>query len=171
MEYFVRHGQTDWNAEHKIMGSVDIPLNEAGENQAIEMREKLKDKKFDVIFTSPMKRAKKTAEIIGEPHKETPIVIADELREREILGLLKAESTTELFSTSGILKILKPSMRKRSNNWKPESFRFLIGSANNTETKIFYLLYMAGLARQFGAITKVAQKTAIFWNTPLELES
>ena len=82
MEHFVRHGQTDWNVEHRIQGRVDIPLNETGRQQAVEMREKLKDIQFDVIFTSPLVRAKETAEIITEAHVGTPLVIADELAER-----------------------------------------------------------------------------------------
>lgn len=81
-EYFVRHGQTDWNLEHKIQGSIDIELNESGKKQAMEMQEKLKDVHFDAIFCSPLVRAKETAEIIAELHKDTPLIIADELRER-----------------------------------------------------------------------------------------
>jgi len=81
-EYFVRHGQTDWNLEHKIQGSIDIELNESGRKQAIEMQEKLKNTHFDAIFCSPLVRAKETAEIISQPHKDTPLIVADELRER-----------------------------------------------------------------------------------------
>jgi len=81
-EYFVRHGQTDWNLEHKIQGSIDIALNDSGRKQALETQEQLKDVHFDVIFCSPLIRAKETADIIAEQHKDTPLIIADELRER-----------------------------------------------------------------------------------------
>ncbi len=81
--FFVRHGQTDWNAAHKIMGKVDIELNESGKGQAAETAEKLKDEKFDVIITSPLKRAKQTTEIIAQHHKDAPIVVADEISERD----------------------------------------------------------------------------------------
>ena len=81
-EYFVRHGQTDWNLEHKVQGSIDIELNESGRKQALKMQEKLKDVHFDVIFCSPLVRAKETAEIISESHKNTPLIVSDELRER-----------------------------------------------------------------------------------------
>jgi broad specificity phosphatase PhoE len=39
-EYCVRHGQTDWNVEHKLQGRADIELNNVGREQAVEMREK-----------------------------------------------------------------------------------------------------------------------------------
>lgn len=64
--YFVRHGQTDWNVAGKLQGKSDIPLNDVGETQAKETREKLKDVKIDKIYCSPLIRAQKTAEIINE---------------------------------------------------------------------------------------------------------
>jgi len=80
--FFVRHGQTDWNVERKIQGQVDIELNDEGRKQAAQMRDELADMHFDAIFVSPLARARETAEIIAEPHESTPVVIADELAER-----------------------------------------------------------------------------------------
>lgn len=65
------------------MGRADVELNDTGREQAIAMRDKLKDAKFSVILSSPLKRAKETAEIITEFHPGTPIVVADELIERD----------------------------------------------------------------------------------------
>jgi len=62
--YVVRHGQTDWNNKHIIQGHTDIPLNEEGEKQAYELREELKNIKFDKAFSSDLLRAKRTAEIV-----------------------------------------------------------------------------------------------------------
>ena len=62
--YFVRHGETDWNKERKIQGQVDIPLNEFGRHLARETAKGLRDVPFDVCFTSPLGRARETAEII-----------------------------------------------------------------------------------------------------------
>lgn len=73
----VRHGETDWNVQKKIQGKTDIPLNEAGINQAQELAEKLAVWKRQIIgiYTSRLKRAAKTAEIIakrlGKEYKET----------------------------------------------------------------------------------------------------
>lgn len=62
--YFIRHGETDWNKEGKLQGRTNIPLNENGRYVAELTRDALKDVRFDVAFTSPLDRAKETAEII-----------------------------------------------------------------------------------------------------------
>jgi broad specificity phosphatase PhoE len=64
MIYFVRHGQTDWNFAHKIHGTVDIPLNKTGIAQAQELKKQFADITIDLCFSSPLGRAKQTAEII-----------------------------------------------------------------------------------------------------------
>lgn len=60
----VRHGETEWNVLCKFLGSVDLPLNEKGRRQAGYAREALKDVEIDVAYSSPMKRAYETGEII-----------------------------------------------------------------------------------------------------------
>jgi broad specificity phosphatase PhoE len=80
--YFVRHGQTDWNLNHKIQGNRDIKLNSEGRRQATAMRENLKDIHFDAIFSSPLSRAKETAKIIAKAHSGTPLIFTDQLAER-----------------------------------------------------------------------------------------
>lgn len=62
--YIVRHGQTDWNRARRLQGRTDIPLNEWGRLVAELTREGLKDVTFDVAVTSPLIRAKETAELI-----------------------------------------------------------------------------------------------------------
>ena len=62
--YFVRHGETDWNTETRIQGRTDIPLNKNGRYVAELTRDGLKDVPFDAAFSSPLSRAKETAEII-----------------------------------------------------------------------------------------------------------
>lgn len=71
--YFVRHGETDWNKERKIQGQVDIPLNEFGRHLARETAKGLRDVLFDVCFTSPLGRARETAEIILQG-RDVPIL-------------------------------------------------------------------------------------------------
>ncbi len=77
----VRHGLTDYNAQRKLQGSTDIPLNAEGESQAEYAREKLKEYDFDAIISSPLVRAVRTAEIINEYHG-LEIETMDELKEQ-----------------------------------------------------------------------------------------
>ena len=62
--YFIRHGETDWNTETRLQGRTDIPLNKNGRYVAELTRDALKDVPFDMAFTSPLGRARETAEII-----------------------------------------------------------------------------------------------------------
>ena len=71
--YIIRHGQTDWNRARKLQGRTDIQLNEYGRYVAELTREGLKEIPFDVAFTSPLSRAKETAEIILQDRK-IPII-------------------------------------------------------------------------------------------------
>lgn len=71
--YFVRHGETDWNKERKIQGQVDIPLNEFGRHLSRETAKGLRDVPFDVCFTSPLGRARETAQIILQG-RDVPIL-------------------------------------------------------------------------------------------------
>ncbi|MBR4667316.1 MAG: histidine phosphatase family protein [Butyrivibrio sp.] len=80
MLYIMRHGKTDWNALKKLQGQVDIPLNEDGEKAARAAHEKYKDINFDICYSSPLKRALKTAEIFLDG-KDTPIITDDRLKE------------------------------------------------------------------------------------------
>ena len=77
-----RHGQTEWNVLKKVQGKVDIELNATGIKQAEETALKLKNTAIDIIISSPLKRARQTAEIIN---KETnlPIIIDERISERD----------------------------------------------------------------------------------------
>jgi broad specificity phosphatase PhoE len=66
--WLVRHGETAWNAEGRLQGSIDIELNENGISQAHQAAERLKSTPFEAVYSSPLKRAKKTAEIIAGTH-------------------------------------------------------------------------------------------------------
>ncbi|MCA1062943.1 histidine phosphatase family protein [Rossellomorea sp. AcN35-11] len=77
----VRHGQTNWNLHGKLQGQTDIPLNENGKLQAEECREYLKMEKWDVLITTSLMRASKTADIINEA-LDLDIVLMDQFKER-----------------------------------------------------------------------------------------
>ena len=62
--YIVRHGQTEWNVKGLIQGHADSPLTEEGIKQATDLSGKLSSTNFDLVFSSDLLRAKRTAEII-----------------------------------------------------------------------------------------------------------
>lgn len=80
MIYFVRHGETEYNVLGIAQGQLDIPLNENGICQAEEVSETLKDYEIDVIVSSPLARAKQTAEIINK-HHDVEIIYDDRFKE------------------------------------------------------------------------------------------
>ncbi len=61
----VRHGQTDWNAERRLQGSTDIPLNNVGRGQARDAVAVLSPYEWDAIVSSPLSRAAETADLIA----------------------------------------------------------------------------------------------------------
>ena len=71
--YVLRHGITQWNKLKKVQGAVDIPLAPEGIELAKKTGEALKDMHFDICFTSPLTRAKQTAQyVLGD--KKVPII-------------------------------------------------------------------------------------------------
>ncbi len=82
MEIFVvRHGETMWNAEHRLQGCTDIPLNDAGLAGARIASEALRHIHFDHVFSSPLIRAYKTAEIICQNRKDLTIDVCEDIKE------------------------------------------------------------------------------------------
>ncbi|MDA8793129.1 histidine phosphatase family protein [Bacteriovoracaceae bacterium] len=61
--FYIRHGQTDWNKKNVFQGHNDIPLNQTGKEQARVLSSKLVLADDAIIFSSPLKRAKETAQI------------------------------------------------------------------------------------------------------------
>lgn len=88
-----RHGQTEWNVLKKVQGKADIELNEIGVKQAEETSKKLKDTRIDMIISSPLKRARQTADIINKD-KKLPIIIDDRISERDF-GEFEGKPTTD----------------------------------------------------------------------------
>ena len=65
MLYIIRHGQTEMNSRHVLQGRSDFQLNDAGLAQAREAAERLRDVRFDRVYSSPLLRAVQTAEQIA----------------------------------------------------------------------------------------------------------
>jgi broad specificity phosphatase PhoE len=61
-----RHGETDWNRENRFQGQADPPLNPAGRTQSVELAEALAGEPIARVYTSPLRRARETAELVAE---------------------------------------------------------------------------------------------------------
>jgi len=79
--YLVRHGVTDFNIQKKLQGHLDIPLNELGKKQAVELAKSLEHVHFDAVYSSDLIRARATAEAISQVRK-LEVHVTQALRER-----------------------------------------------------------------------------------------
>jgi probable phosphoglycerate mutase len=78
--WYLRHGETDWNARGLSQGSVDVPLNETGIAQAHAAAATLRPRGIASLLSSPLSRAPHTAEIVAEA-LGLPVTTDDALRE------------------------------------------------------------------------------------------
>jgi len=76
--YLIRHGETDYNRFRRYCGSSDVSLNKRGKLQAKSLSRLLKNEKFDVIFSSPLKRAIETSKIMADGRR---VIVEPALRE------------------------------------------------------------------------------------------
>jgi 2,3-bisphosphoglycerate-dependent phosphoglycerate mutase len=92
----VRHGQSAWNLENRFTGEIDVDLTPQGREEARSAGQKLTQIPFSRCFTSALKRAIETLEIILDvtDRKDLPVIRDKALNERnygELQGLNKAE--------------------------------------------------------------------------------
>jgi len=91
--YLIRHGETLWNAENRLQGTVDIDLNENGRAKAIALGQQLDSVTFERIYSSPLTRAYETACLIRG--RKNQLIQRDE-RLREIsFGEMEGHLYTE----------------------------------------------------------------------------
>ena len=76
----VRHGATDWNLQGRCQGSTDRHLSEVGIRQAEQIAVLFGNEKIHAVYSSNLRRARQTAELISQPHA-LPVRVAEELRE------------------------------------------------------------------------------------------
>jgi probable phosphoglycerate mutase len=89
-----RHGETDWNVAGVLQGWLDVPINERGRKQALELAETFAASGFGLVYTSPLSRALETAEIIAATLRLPPPIVHPGVKERHfgvIQGIPKAE--------------------------------------------------------------------------------
>jgi probable phosphoglycerate mutase len=94
--WLVRHGETPWNADRRFQGWTDVPLNDRGRSQALELRERLSATRFTGVWSSDLSRARDTARLAhGDP------IVDERLREidfGDIEGDVWTDITPELRS-------------------------------------------------------------------------
>lgn len=76
----VRHGATDWNLQGRCQGSADRDLSEVGLRQAERTASLLSAEKIHAVYSSHLRRARQTAELISQPHN-LPVLIEHDVRE------------------------------------------------------------------------------------------
>lgn len=81
--YLIRHGETDWNKQHKIQGCEDIPLNEEGRVQVARVADSVLAYDPEIIWTSPLSRARESGAIIADRCGVQSIRVLDGLTERD----------------------------------------------------------------------------------------
>lgn len=70
----VRHGESEWNRTGRYQGQEDAPLSDLGLRQADALANRLEHEHIDAIYTSPLQRARRTAEAIARYHPQVPFV-------------------------------------------------------------------------------------------------
>ncbi len=85
----VRHGQSTWNRQNRFTGWTDVPLTQRGCQQALRAADQLKDMRIDVAYTSRLKRASHSLDLIMGKIGRPPKVIADQALNERHYGLLQ----------------------------------------------------------------------------------
>lgn len=95
--YIVRHGETDWNLQKRLQGREDIPMNETGVAQANIAGQALSGIEFEYILSSPLSRARQTAEII-DGYVNCGKVVCDEGLTERCFGSLSGQQVKNLYT-------------------------------------------------------------------------
>jgi len=99
----IRHGETEWNKIHRLQGGgSDTPLNETGLQQAENVALRLKQERLLAVYSSPLQRARRTAEAIARYH-HLEVITMPALKEIEVGKLEGIDSTTMRFRWDQLL--------------------------------------------------------------------
>jgi broad specificity phosphatase PhoE len=79
--YLARHGRTAWNLERRFQGATDIPLDDMGRAQALELAHALRGR-FETVIASDLSRASETAQIVADTQGLKLLALDPDLRER-----------------------------------------------------------------------------------------
>lgn len=122
--FLIRHGETAWNAERRLQGHLDIPLNEEGERQAAALARALAGVEVDAIVSSDLRRAASTAQAVAALHG-LPLHTDASLRERcfgAFEGLLYDELETHFPEAYTQWRARDPHARYPDGERRAETF-------------------------------------------------
>ena len=172
-----RHGETDWNKNGLLQGSSDFAkLNNVGKKQAKALGKALLSLNVDIIYSSPLKRASETAEIINKILKKE-IVFDDALKERDWGDWEGRDAAVEF------LRLEKMDIRTRFNfmppngeSWKEFEIR-LIKSVekiveNNNDKRVLIVTHGGSIRALVPVIKKVPREQTLhlkFANTSISI--
>jgi broad specificity phosphatase PhoE len=138
----IRHGKTAYNLEKRYAGSIDVPLNEIGIEDAKNGAVRLKDQKFDIVISSNLKRAIQTAELLMAGRSIQ--IIHNELCNERNYGMMQGLNYVEVEEIKPRILYLKlnndfhslnppngetfPALRRRAEIFSQFIFQNYIGS-------------------------------------------
>lgn len=138
---FLRHGETDWNAQFRYQGAMDIPLNSVGEGQALRLSLRMKGWNPDRCFTSPQKRALKTAEIVAKNlDRPCKLELLNDLRETSF-GVWEGQPIGEVMKNYGD-DYLK--WRDDPSSWSPPEAETFVEVKDRVARAIKFILDQEG---------------------------
>lgn len=138
--YAFRHGQTDWNIVKRFQGHTDIPLNAEGERQALALAPLLKEVPLEMILSSDLQRAARTAEIVAK-HHGLPLLTDRRLREAHF-GHVEGLTKDQVVATLG------DEAWQRWMSMTPENMDFAFPGG---ETKRQFIARVQDCLEEFGA--------------------
>ena len=157
----IRHGQTAYNTEKRYAGTIDVPLNEKGIRDAKNAAEGLKDYDFDVVISSGLKRAIRTAELLTA--RRNILIIKNELCNERNYGRMQGFNYIEVeeidppvlyIKLNNDFHSLNPpdgetffSLRKRAKAFNNYLFQNYIGSNILVVSSSAFLQQMHGVFR------------------------
>lgn len=148
--YLIRHGQVNHNL-YKIYSNEDEDLNETGIKQAENLKDKIKNIQYDVIISSPLLRAKHTADIINIKKKD--VIIDKRLKERDPGSLngqpIDATDREEYwnyyskiqYGTSENMEYLFSKVKEFLDDLKNKEYENVIIVAHSGISKAFYAYF------------------------------
>ncbi len=172
--YIFRHGETDYNRQNRWQGQgIDIDLNDNGRAQAEILATKLQDKGIEIIYSSPLKRAKQTAEIVAR-FANIPISIINDLTEGNVgdcEGVLREEVAEKYpdiwnvwYGDNQIMDVRWPNGESKLEIQQrmTKAFEYMLSSQKNIIGVASHGAAMRYFLMQFGYGPHKMKNTALF---------